>query len=272
MFLDVYKDGEVVESIGLSASKRLYTVGRQEGVVDIRLVHASISREQATLTVSASGSVVVTDLGSAQGTYISGKRIEPKKQYILPAGRSLVFGKSTRVFKLREGDDGFVTSGPDKARAALNEPLTEALLRLLRVEAGPPLRLMRPDGFALAADVAASPAITPFMVSAGALVELALSSTRRTVLEHRSEGGSELLRARSGHAPRSRVDASLVLRPLSFAALPAGNPLYSIVELYSRRVGRFITLHQLHCITPFHSQASHSHPPSRRAPIPRGGY
>ena len=55
--LDVFKDGELVETIELSASKRVYKVGRQAGLADIVLSHGSISREQATLTVSASGSV-----------------------------------------------------------------------------------------------------------------------------------------------------------------------------------------------------------------------
>ena len=80
--LDVYKGGEIVETIALSASKRRYTVGRQEGVADILLTHASISREQATITVSASGTVVVKDLGSAQGTYISGKRLDYSNETI----------------------------------------------------------------------------------------------------------------------------------------------------------------------------------------------
>jgi len=153
--LDVYKGGEIVETIALSASKRRYTVGRQEGVADILLTHASISREQATLTVSASGSVVVTDLGSAQGTYISGKPIEPRKPHLLAAGRSLVFGKSTRVFKLRDDDGG--DGGAAAAVSAAAEPMTEALLRLLRGEAvrgerAPPR--LRPDGFTLLAPLA----------------------------------------------------------------------------------------------------------------------
>ena len=42
MLLDVFKDGELIESIQLSASKRLYTVGRQPNVSDIFLSHASI--------------------------------------------------------------------------------------------------------------------------------------------------------------------------------------------------------------------------------------
>ena len=100
--LDVFKDGELIETIELSASKRIYRVGRQAGLADIVLAHASISREHATLTVSASGSVVVADLGSAQGTKISGKPLQPKKAHLLPPGRSLSFGQSSRVFKLRE--------------------------------------------------------------------------------------------------------------------------------------------------------------------------
>lgn len=93
MLLDVFKEGELVETIELSASKRLYKVGRQAGVADIVLAHGSISREQATLTVSASGSVVVVDHGSAHGTSISGKKLVTGKSHLLPAGRSLVFGE-----------------------------------------------------------------------------------------------------------------------------------------------------------------------------------
>tara|TARA_B100000513_G_scaffold144551_1_gene66569 strand:+ start:386 stop:592 length:207 start_codon:yes stop_codon:yes gene_type:complete len=64
--LDCFKGAELVETFTLSASKRTYKVGRQAGFADIVLAHASISRQQATLTVSASGSVVVMDQGSAQ--------------------------------------------------------------------------------------------------------------------------------------------------------------------------------------------------------------
>ena len=150
MILDCLKDGEVVESIQLSASKRLYTVGRQAGVADIVLSHASISREQATITVSASGSIVITDLGSAQGTYISGKKLPPKKPHTLPPGRSLVFGKSTRIYKLREGATGFMNDvevAPAPKRAGkYNEPLANALLSMLRRGALDHGETLRPDG------------------------------------------------------------------------------------------------------------------------------
>ena len=43
MLLDVIKDGELVDTHELSASKRVYKVGRQAGVADIVLTHGSVS-------------------------------------------------------------------------------------------------------------------------------------------------------------------------------------------------------------------------------------
>ena len=60
----------------------------------IVLTHGSISREHAAITVNASGSVVVVDLGSAQGTKISGKPLVPNKPHLLPPGRSLTFART----------------------------------------------------------------------------------------------------------------------------------------------------------------------------------
>ena len=88
MLLDVFKEAELIETIALSASKRIYTVGRQQGVSDIPLMHTSISREHATLTVSSSGKVVVTDLNSAQGTWMSGKQLPARKPHLVAPGRS----------------------------------------------------------------------------------------------------------------------------------------------------------------------------------------
>jgi pSer/pThr/pTyr-binding forkhead associated (FHA) protein len=87
----------------------------------IVLTHGSISREHAAITVSASGSVVVVDLGSAQGTKISGKPLVPNKPHLLPPGSSLTFERSTRTFKLREGGSGFV-SGEAGAAAVARAP------------------------------------------------------------------------------------------------------------------------------------------------------
>jgi len=210
MFLDVFKEGELLESIAISASKRFYTVGRQAGLSDIVLTHSSISREQASLTVSASGSVVVTDLGSAQGTSISGKKIQPKKPHLLAPGRSLVFGKSTRIFKLREGSGGFVNSDAAVV-AAKNEPLVEELLKLLRGETAG--ISMRPDGYAPLLAVAASSALAPFGCTPAAILEMVSKTKSRRLFEVRSEEDEQLVRACEGHADTCRVDAELKLRP-----------------------------------------------------------
>ena len=49
----------------------------------------------------------------------SGKPLEPKKPHLLPPGRSLTFGQSTRVFKLRDGGTGFMNpqASAEAARA-----------------------------------------------------------------------------------------------------------------------------------------------------------
>ena len=151
--LDQYKDGALVETLQLSASKRVYKVGRQAGFADVVLAHASISREHATLTVSASGSVVVCDLGSAHGTSISGKRLPANKPHLLAPGRSLQFGASSRIFKLRADSTGFLTAAggaasapPPQTQSARAEALEKALLDALRHGALDGERL-RPDGF-----------------------------------------------------------------------------------------------------------------------------
>ena len=210
MLLDVIKDGELVDTHELSASKRVYKVGRQAGVADIVLTHGSISREHATITVSASGSVVVVDLGSAQGTTISGKPLVPNKPHLLPPGRSLTFGQSTRTFKLREGGSGFV-SGEAGAAAVARAPQSAASLDDLRVQ--PVLQVLRagasdcerprPDGFVRLMSVVASAA-----VQRAGCTELELASLPArfvNVFETITEAGVLLLRALDGHEPALRV-------------------------------------------------------------------
>ena len=217
MILECFKDGAVVETIQLSASKRLYTVGRQQGVSDIVLAHASISREQATLTVSASGTVVVTDLGSAQGTYISGKRLPPKKPHTLPPGRSLVFGKSTRVYKLKEGGGGFMTeveaAPAPKPQRAYNEPLATALLSVLRRGALDDGQRLRPDGFTPLKPLLKSSALTSFKCTEAQAHKLVGDTEDLGLFELRTEADALLIRAASGHEPAAgRLDLSLRLR------------------------------------------------------------
>jgi pSer/pThr/pTyr-binding forkhead associated (FHA) protein len=223
MILDCFKDGELVESIQLSASKRLYTVGRQANVSDIFLSHGSISREQATLTVSASGSVVVMDVGSAQGTFISGKKLPPKKKHTLPPGRSLVFGKSTRIYKLREGASGFmndVEAVPvPKQQKRYNETLATALLSVLRRGSLDDSERLRPDGYVPLAALLASSALASFRCTEKEARTLVADTEALELFELRTEGGALLMRAQSGH------EARRLLPPQASARLlPASSP------------------------------------------------
>ena len=221
--LDQYKDGALVETLQLSASKRVYKVGRQAGFADVVLAHASISREHATLTVSASGSVVVCDLGSAHGTSISGKRLPANKPHLLAPGRSLQFGASSRIFKLRADSTGFLTAAggaasapPPQTQSARAEALEKALLDALRHGALDGERL-RPDGFvrldaALGCAALAAHRPPPTEREVRELVAAGGAAASDAPLELRDEGGAALIRATSGHAEALGVDASLQLR------------------------------------------------------------
>jgi hypothetical protein len=234
MYLDVFKDGSLVETYELSASKRVYRVGRQKGSADIVLEHGSISREQATLTVSASGTVVVVDLRSAHGTKLSGKAIEPNKPHTLPPGRSLTFGQSTRVFKLREGAaSGFVSQpGIGQAAAAasfvLDDPRVQAVLAVLRNGHAQCGERLRPDGFVrLHAVLGCGP------VQRAGCTEAELASLPAKLQTHVGAStdddvhghgtGEILLRALDDHAPEMRVDTSLQLTAVGAPDFPTAS-------------------------------------------------
>ena len=232
MILDCFKDGELVESIQLSASKRLYTVGRQANVSDIFLSHGSISREQATLTVSASGSVVVMDVGSAQGTFISGKKLPPKKKHTLPPGRSLVFGKSTRIYKLREGASGFMNDVEPvpvpKPQKRYNETLATALLSVLRRGSLDDSERLRPDGYVPLAALLASSALASFRCTEKEARTLVADTEALELFELRTEAGALLMRAQSGHEAHRRPSppqAPARLLPASSQPPPRPHPV-----------------------------------------------
>lgn len=184
----------------------------------IVLTHGSISREHAAITVSASGSVVVVDLGSAQGTKISGKPLVPNKPHLLPPGRSLTFGQSTRTFKLREGGSGFVSGeagaaavarAPQSA-ASIDDPRVQPVLLVLRAGASDCER-PRPDGVMRLMSVVASAAVQ--RVGCTELELASLPARFVNVFETITEAGVLLLRALDGHEPSLRVQPRLQLVP-----------------------------------------------------------
>jgi len=73
------------------------TVGRQDA--DVLLTHNTVSRRHALITVE-DGKAYVEDLGSTNGTYVSGKKLEPGEKVEVADGTEVVFGSQTLLFKL----------------------------------------------------------------------------------------------------------------------------------------------------------------------------
>ena len=96
----MYKDRSVLEVIDLSSGLSSYTLGRTG---DIVLEHASCSRQHAKVERDGDGALWVTDLNSAQGTFLDGS-LEPLRvgaRTQLHDGSTLCFGKSTRSYVVR---------------------------------------------------------------------------------------------------------------------------------------------------------------------------
>ncbi|KAK9057418.1 hypothetical protein SSX86_022253 [Deinandra increscens subsp. villosa] len=101
-YLDVLKDGEVLDRINLD--KRRHIFGRQLHTCDFVLDHQSVSRQHAAVVPHKNGSVYVIDLGSAHGTFVANERLTKDSPVELEVGQSLRFAASTRVYILKKDD------------------------------------------------------------------------------------------------------------------------------------------------------------------------
>lgn len=98
-YLEVLKDGEVLDRINLDKRKHIF--GRQFHTCDYVLDHQSVSRQHAAVVPHKNGSVYVIDLGSAHGTFVANERLTKDSPVELEAGQSLRFAASTRIYILR---------------------------------------------------------------------------------------------------------------------------------------------------------------------------
>ncbi|XP_071713852.1 protein phosphatase 1 regulatory inhibitor subunit PPP1R8 homolog [Rutidosis leptorrhynchoides] len=99
-YLDVLKDGEVIDKINLDKRRQIF--GRQLQTCDFVLDHQSVSRQHAAVVPHKNGSVYVIDLGSAHGTFVANERLSKDSPVELEVGQSLRFAASTRVYILRK--------------------------------------------------------------------------------------------------------------------------------------------------------------------------
>ncbi|CAL1363458.1 unnamed protein product [Linum trigynum] len=85
---------------GATEMEEVVTVGRHPDNL-IVLTHPSISRFHFKIIVeSSSHQLFVTDLASAHGTWVSGKKIEPGVRVEVVEGDTIQIGASTRVYRL----------------------------------------------------------------------------------------------------------------------------------------------------------------------------
>jgi pSer/pThr/pTyr-binding forkhead associated (FHA) protein len=77
---------------------RRISVGRTKEN-DLSIDDASVSKIHASLTVDESGSLIVADTGSTNGTYVAGERIAYGKAVIIGDGGSVKFGAVEVTFK-----------------------------------------------------------------------------------------------------------------------------------------------------------------------------
>src|SRR5689334_23588224 len=81
----IYAEGRLVRSLALNVP--VVTIGRTPANV-LPLPHPAVSRAHADLRVSADG-VILTDRGSANGTYINDVRLAPEQPVQLTHGSSI---------------------------------------------------------------------------------------------------------------------------------------------------------------------------------------
>ncbi|ONM06862.1 SMAD/FHA domain-containing protein [Zea mays] len=99
-YLDVVKDGEVIDRINLDNRRHLF--GRQVPACDFVLDHQSVSRQHAAVVPHRNGSIYVIDLGSVHGTFVANERLTKDNPVELEVGQSLRFAASTRIYILRK--------------------------------------------------------------------------------------------------------------------------------------------------------------------------
>ncbi|XP_074581160.1 protein phosphatase 1 regulatory inhibitor subunit PPP1R8 homolog [Curcuma longa] len=99
-FLEVIKDGEVIDQINLEKRKLIF--GRQIQTCDLVLDHQSVSRQHAAVVPHRNGSIYVIDLGSVHGTFVANERLTKDNPVELEVGQSLRFAASTRSYILRK--------------------------------------------------------------------------------------------------------------------------------------------------------------------------
>ncbi|XXQ31703.1 FHA domain-containing protein [Plasmodiophora brassicae] len=107
--LYVFKDGKQIETLHIHR-KTCFRIGRERKVADVPLDHPSCSKQHAVIqfrrktTRDVVGDLnvcvrpYIIDLGSTNGTFLNGDRLEPARFYELLEKDVIRFGQSTREY------------------------------------------------------------------------------------------------------------------------------------------------------------------------------
>lgn len=119
-YLEVLKDGEILDRINLDRRRHLF--GRQYQTCDFVLDHQSVSRQHAAVIPHKNGSIYVIDLGSAHGTFVANERLTKDTPVELEVGQSLRFAASTRTYILRKNNAALFPRTPPPTEIDIPSP------------------------------------------------------------------------------------------------------------------------------------------------------
>ena len=102
--LEVIKQGVILDEVSLTG-REYFLIGRQLDRVHIPAEHPSISRVHAAFNFHRDGSLMLIDLGSAQGTCLNKKLLQKNSFTKINVGDVIKFGQSTRLYVVKGPED-----------------------------------------------------------------------------------------------------------------------------------------------------------------------
>ncbi|GAB4130750.1 MAG: hypothetical protein Fur0041_00250 [Bacteroidia bacterium] len=113
---------QVIRKIGLIRGQHLVlTIGKAEGQVDILISDPTVSRQHAQLIYDTDGNLFIQDIGSSNGTYVNGKRLQQGIPQKITAADSIYFsGNQNLTLAINPDENKFdQTSAEIENRGAL---------------------------------------------------------------------------------------------------------------------------------------------------------
>ncbi len=109
-FLAPEVDAGIAEGILRAGPGAVVTLGREAGC-DIVVDDAAVSRLHARLTGEIEGAGQIEDLGSTNGTFVNGARLEPNRPALIQPGDSIQIGQQQFSFQVPRADAAGAPAG-----------------------------------------------------------------------------------------------------------------------------------------------------------------